>query len=665
MTGIRINELRLAGSSGSGRTYGVDFRGGATFRPLSVIAGPSQTGKTTVIDYIRYCLGGSAHPQHEEVLRAVRAAQLETELDGASTVIERAAAGSPSKFASVWRSTLDDLASVDEHRLSVEPVGDPDGLSQFLLTACNLDGVLLPDSSKDDSDSDLLSIRDLFRVIFVPNERLDNRNLVFEQSNYMVRQKFRQSIDAMFGIHDNEEAFLATRYRAAREKARVAEAQARALRQFAESEHPRGPMQLQLDLDEAASAIVSLGIELSRLDQEQRSTQLASTKVRQQLVLAQERARDARIRVRDRRSLVARLDALRGQYADDQRKLNFLLDAERLFDPLQVTTCPACFNSIEVPPSIIDGQCSLCHGSVSAADGTASHPSGEDIHGSPVATSVAVLEAELRAVKTRLKSLNEYVHRLTVHQEVLIEESVSADESADAAARAVDEIVKAPAPWLAIRDGLSQRLIQARLIQQSAQSGAGVWRRVAEAESQAEDLQRQASEINAQRREQRQRPDRAELVHALSGRFGQILGEIGYPKLQDPYIGNDLVPYVRSQPYTAASSGGMVLIALAWNLALWEIAHERDADAPGLLVIDSPQKNLGHNSKSDDRDFADARLVENFYAHAKNWLATDGIGAQLIVVDNSPPASVDADVVVAYTRDPEIPPYGLIPEATS
>ncbi|MDX2968604.1 hypothetical protein PWY87_17415 [Kribbella solani] len=205
-------------------------------------------------------------------------------------------------------------------------MGDSDGLSQFLLAACNLQGVLLPESSKDETDSDLLSIRDMFRIIFVPNERLDNRSLVFEQQHHMVRQKFRQSIDAMFGIHDDERAFLAARYRTARENARIAEGKARALRQFAESEHPRGPMQLELDVTEAGASIDSLGAELTRLDVEQRSTQAAAASVRRQLDLAQGRAKDTQIRVRDRRSLITRLDALRGQYADDRRKLNFLLE---------------------------------------------------------------------------------------------------------------------------------------------------------------------------------------------------------------------------------------------------------------------------------------------------------------------------------------------------
>jgi hypothetical protein len=662
VTGIRINELCLAGAAGSDRTYRAEFRpDGAEsgFRPLSVIAGPSQTGKTTIIDFIRYCLGDDSHPQHEEVIHAVRAALLETELNGHSTVIERAATGDASKFASIWRSTLAGIGRASEQRISTEPPGDPDGLSQFVLSACNLDGVELPDSSvKEETATQLLSIRDLFRVIFVPNERLDNKSLVFEQAHHMVRQKYRQSIDAMFGIHDNETAALASRYRAAREKARAAEVLARTLRQYADTEHPRGPVQLAIDLEAATAEITARTADLTELDQQQRSTKQASAQLRQKLVDAQENARSARIRVRDRRSLIERLDALRGQYADDQRKLNFLLDAERLFDPLQVVVCPACFSALSDSPAVVDARCSLCQAHVSESEADPSEP-GRIARETPT----AVLEAELRAVRSRLKSLNDYVSRLTTHQRILVDESLAADDIAAAAAQAVDSIVTGPAPWLALRDSITQRITQARLTEQSAKAGVTAWTRVAEAEARHEELELQAKEINSLRRQERQRPDRLQVIGALSERFGQILADIGYPKLQNPYIGDDLIPHVRGLSYTHASSGGMVVIALAWNLALWEIAHERNADAPGLLVIDSPQKNLGHNSKPGDTDFADAQLVENFYAHTKTWLSTEGAGAQLIVVDNSPPASVEDDVVIRFTRDPEVPPYGLIPEA--
>lgn len=672
MTGIRLKQLRLAGATGSDRTYGVSFmpRGApGGFRPLSIITGPSQTGKTTIVDFIRYCLGDGQHPQHEEVLSAVRSALLEAELDGIPTVIERSAAGGPSKFASVWRSTLDDLDPGAELRVSTEPPSDPSGLSQLVLASCHLDGTLLADSrTKEETGTQMLSVRDLFHVMFVPNERLDNKNLVFEQSNFMVRQKFRQTIDAMFGIHDNEEAVLAERYRALRERARMAEVRATTLRQYAEAEYPRGPIQLSLDLEEADKSLAQIESQLKALDQEQRSTAKASSRLRVSLVQAEDRAKNARVRVRDRRSLISRLDSLRAQYSDDFRKLNFLVDAERLFDPLQVVVCPACFSELSIAPSIEAGRCSLCSAEV-PVDVVGARAAEDEAVAAGASESMGrrhdLLEAEARAVRSRLSSLNEYVARLVAHQEVLLGESARADAAAQEFAQAVDAIASSPAPWLALRDSLSKQVTRARLDRQAAKAGVGVWERVAQAEALAEDIAEQSRQVNSQRRATGLRPDRAELLRALSTRFGEILTEIGYPKLHDPYIGSDLVPHVRGQSYTHASSGGLVLIGLAWTLALWEIAHELDADAPGLLVIDSPQKNLGHQSKPGDSDFADVKLVENFYRHAKAWLAGAGEGAQLIVVDNSPPESVEADVVIRFTRSAEVPPYGLIPEASS
>jgi hypothetical protein len=272
------------------------------------------------------------------------------------------------------------------------------------------------------------------------------------------------------------------------------------------------------------------------------------------------------------------------------------------------------------------------------------------------------MQAELRAVKARLSSLNEYIARLITDQTSLVMAADRADRAATQAARAVDAISDSPAPWLALRDRLTNEVTQAKLEMQAAQTGIRAWDWVSKAQKRVDELQSDVDRLSRSRR--RVRPDRDQVIRDLSSRFGAILEEIGYPKLRDAYVGSDLVPYVRGLPYSEASSGGMVVIALAWNLALWEIAFEQNADAPGLLIIDSPQKNLGHDAKSDD-DFSDASLVERFYAHAKNWLSTEGQGAQLIVVDNTPPDSVSDDVVIRFSRRADEPPYGLIWDAVS
>lgn len=681
MSGIRINELRLSGPPGTDRTYGAEFRGtpGGSFRPLSVIAGPSQTGKTTIIDFIKYCLGASKHPQKDEIREYVRSALVETELDGYTTVIERSATGEPSKIALVWEnSTLDNIAEHEHIRYPIEPTGDPESLSQYILAACDLNNIFLPDSKvKDETATRPLSIRDVFDVMFVPNERLDNKSLVFELGNPAKRQKFRQTIDAIFGVHDNQDALLQRRYTAVREQANNAKASAHALRKFAEEEYPRGPEVLATDLERADKEADSLWKKLEALDNQHRASDQATTDLRTQLSSAEDAAKNARVRVRDRESLLVRLDALRAQYADDQRKLNFLLDAERLFDPLHVTTCPVCFNELAPLPTVEDGACSLCHSPVPL--GTTSDIAAvldtENVKsdlGTPaemgaaaLTDAVPVLSAELRNINKRLKSLNEYSTRLRVHYGVLVQEKADTEAAANAAAAAVDSIVSSPAPWIAARDRLLEQIAEAQLAAQASRSGVRVWRRIEDAEKAFARLDNDAKTLNAQRNAQKKRPARSSVISSLSQRFGKILTDIGYPKLSNPYIADDLVPYVRDHPYTEASSGGMVVISLAWNLALWEVAHETGASAPGLLVIDSPQKNLGYNIKDGDEDFADSTLVENFYAHVKSWLASDGAGAQIIVVDNSPPDSVADDVVVRFTRSARTAPYGLIPEATS
>ena len=62
-------------------------------------------------------------------------------------------------------------------------------------------------------------------------------------------------------------------------------------------------------------------------------------------------------------------------------------------------------------------------------------------------------------------------------------------------------------------------------------------------------------------------------------------------------------------------------------------------------------------------DVDSQRCARGYLPSLWNWLATDGVGAQLIVIDNSPPDTVSEHVVVHYTRNAMIPPYGLITDA--
>ena len=619
--GIRLLQLSLTGSSARPSSYGVRFaRGDEKWRPLSIIAGPSQTGKTSIIDFVRYCLGDNEHPEHPEVTAAVRYAALEAELAGSIVSIERSATGSPSSFASVWQASLDDRKSVPELRKPTEPTSDPAGLSQYVLAACGLDGIELPEApTQADSRTVLLSIRDLFRVMWMPNERLDSKNLLGE-ANYMVAQKLRQTVDAMFDVHDPGDAQLQGRIRKIAEAARQARASAQSVRTVVHDEYPLGPLSLTADLEAAERSAASIAGALARIDAERSSRQGATRWLREELRAAQIVARDARLRVGNRESLLDRLAVLRGQYADDKKKLMFLREAERIFDPLRVVTCPACLSALDVPPSVVDEKCSMCGESIDSEDvhlslGMAARAieasksdadndtvgqsdaasEGEDsiieiaetidelVNAHGLNESVELIERELKATTRRLDDLNQYWVRLDDDLNVLRNIQLNADAEAEAAAEAVNRVADLPAPYLAERDELSRQLADARLRVQHLQTGVRLWDRVDAANLQADQLEGQASRLRKERREAAERPDRRAVISKLSARFGAILSEIGYPKLSEPLIDERLIPSVRGLPYRAASSGGLTLISIAWSLAIGKLRTKNQPKVRGCL----------------------------------------------------------------------------------
>jgi len=655
-SGIRIRRLRLFTPPGGGRVYEVDFTADGAWRPLSIIAGASQTGKTSTVEYILYCLGGSSFPEHEEMAKRIAAVALELEIDGVIHTIERTTTGAPSKFASVWAAPLEERASSVETRLTIDPPSDPDSLSQFLLAAFGMSGIKLPVSpSKADSETHALSIRDVMRLVYYPNSRLDNQNLLEERGNHIVAQKLQQTIDLAFGVADDTLAQLADRIRAAESAARESERTARTLKSIVESEYPLGPAGVQIQESEAAILAAQIRDRIRALDTEEIARQKSTDELRRLLAAAEDSVKAWDVRIRGRVSLIDRLSSLALQYADDKKKLTFLKEAEQLFDPLNVTHCPVCFSELIPHPHITAvGACSLCGHNVHRNDSVESEPE-----------RLQLVEREITATSRRIDQLNTYLASLTHELGTLQASRMRAAEQAAAAAAELDRVASLPAPFLAYRDQLGGELADAEKAAAHQAQGVRLWERVAQAERDRDLRAGQLAQLRKERKEQANRPDRASLVREISDRFVQILTDFGYPKLSNASLDERLVPTVRAVNYTKASSGGLTLISLAWAFALWEVAYERDALAPGLLIVDSPQKNLGHAARPGDDDFADAKLVNNIYEHVERWLKADGAGAQVLFVDNSPPITVEEHVVARFSGRAEQPPFGLIDDATS
>ncbi|MDJ0347367.1 DNA recombination protein RecN [Streptomyces sp. H10-C2] len=659
LPGIRIRRLRLAGID---RTYDVDFTTEQRVRNLSVIAGAFSSGKTAVLEFIAYGFGARRHPRHQEVLRKVRSCLLEVELSGESHVIERSV-GEPSKVAFVRRGTLDSKSMSRPESRPIDPPGSPESLSTLLLSHCKLEGVQLREApTSRESRTDPLSFRDLMWLAFLPNERVADKNFLFE-NDYMRKHKLRQVVDVVFGVHDDRAVELGQRIRELGGRLSHAKAELVSARAFVQEQAPSSS-------GDAISPIVyeqeltNITSRLQNLDQTAQAGTAFAARLRREHQQAAQSSRGAAAILRDRETQLARLMPLRAQYADDLLKLGMLGEAQQLFDPLNVTACPACLNRLPAPPTTVGGRCSLCSHDLTGSDGvltlgaadTARQADGNRVD----------VAAEIRSTRARLKEITTYIEDLDASLAMLklqAEDTAILEEEASAA---LDEATSpAVSPFLAARDDLHRRREQILRLLDQAESTAKLHEGLAK---RAATVERHETQIAHLKEELTQlgdaTHDRDRIIAKISSRYGELLREWRYPKIGTPFIKPDLTPFVRGEPYQEASSGARTLLTLAWQLAVFEIAVETGAAHPGFLMIDSPQKNLGHGGTL-DTVFADAIAIDDFYNHLSVWLAERGTAAQLIVVDNSPPLIAEGDVVARYSRNEDRPPYGLIEDETS
>lgn len=643
---VRIRRLRLVGVS---QSYEVSFMSGDGPRALSVVAGEISTGKSSVLEFIDFCLGASWYPRHPEIQRQVRSSLLEVELSGEIAVIERGLDSGGVAF--VHACGLEGMSLPHGKTMHpVSPPSDPQSLSTLLLENCGLAGISLREApTKADSRTDPLSFRDVMWLCFLSNHRMDGRQLLHE-SNHMQNIKLKQVIEVVFGIHDDQLAQLTDSIAAAQERRRQMEADIKALDRFLVEQDVPTVMELDSIAARVASALAVVDRELDEIGASMLASSSFADQLRKDYAAARREAASLTARVRDRDTLLSRLMPLRGQYTEDEKKLVFYQEVKTLFDPLRITSCPSCLQPLESPATIDDGHCSLC-GRVVAA--------GEE------AIDVA---AELDSVRARRREINKYISEVENNLRAAQQEvRRAAAAEIEIQTRLDATVAQTLAPFVAQRDDLLKRrehlASDVKEADRLLKLHAGLVSRrdaLAKLDETLGSLRERARQL------QEHRPSRESVVGDLSDRFAHILADFTFPKLDDPsppYIDANFVPHVRGNSYRdIGSTGALTLISMAWFIAIFERAIQTGAPHPGFLMIDSPQKNLTPRADANiEDDFADPAIVSRVWSRIISMTSNASRGSlQVLVVDNAPPSAASAHVVVRYGGRLGPAPYGLI-----
>ncbi|WP_461811367.1 hypothetical protein [Faecalimonas sp.] len=162
--------------------------------------------------------------------------------------------------------------------------------------------------------------------------------------------------------------------------------------------------------------------------------------------------------------------------------------------------------------------------------------------------------------------------------------------------------------------------------------------------------------------------DKDNVLIRLSDAFEDALSAFQYPKLSSAYIDDkSYLPYVRGRKYDDIGSlAGVTLITIAYYLSILFVGVSEGFNHPGLLIIDSPRKNLGAQAaESENNEFKDEKIFNATMNYLCTISETYKDQVQVIVVNNGYPDIIPAECVVAEFDSDEHNglPQGFIDDA--
>ncbi|HEY1682875.1 MAG TPA: AAA family ATPase [Candidatus Tumulicola sp.] len=331
---------------------------------LLAIVGEINTGKSTALHLIDFCLGANTPYQTEALRKEFLSATLELSVEQYHVILEREL---NSKRVSVtWRAADGQprYANVPLQASPNEPQVEPGVITlsdlSFFLTGRN---VVKVRQSISDEESPLirLSFRDLMFYCFVRQQTSDSN---FFHLNDHVKTKSREALKFVCGLYSPHLTQLTLRLEALQKKRDVSEYAIAELARILEKVNDEG------SLEELRLRETFLEAELERCQtrltdanrQYERATHVAD-EMRAALRVASEDLAQAERATSRQRNRLDELSALRSEFYSLKYKADRSQVALSVIGDIQFNYCPQCTRDIGTRATVQGGNCPLCKSS--------------------------------------------------------------------------------------------------------------------------------------------------------------------------------------------------------------------------------------------------------------------------------------------------------------
>ncbi len=596
-----IKKLTLIGLK---KNYSLKFK-----RGLNYISGPTSTGKSTIAELINYALGYKKHKDYIEVRQNCTEVELEIELGSKTFKIVRPLFDFDRPVKLYRYQENEEQYSSDFELLPIDSPANESSLSSFLLNELGFFNIKVANQA--------FSFRDIYKFCYLKQTEIDSEDLMKEK-NWGSSLKRKPTFEILFNIFDNLLSEIKAQVKEQSELIDDLNKKRQGVLEFLKNLN-------MLDHDEYKAQKSDIEEQISR--DKDTLYELKSTTKQNGLLPGselEESIMNRRFTIErlseestEQQQYVNKLMLLRNQYRSEMEKIEFLLEGSVSLNRYKFEICPSCLN--ELYPH--ESGCELCGSKL----------------GSLSEEEVKVYKSELTRLKMRFTKLSVFIDEqseqivtLTKKRQAHREELITLENKLNHLRREyispyVEEIER-------LNLEIGERSNQLRELDRTLKVMNvfhAITNKLGEEYNLLEKLRKRVKEIEANNK------DKETVLSEISNMYESVLRSFNFPKLSNAHIGKDYLPYVRGRKYDDIGSlGSVTLITMAYYLSILLVGIKEDNNHPGLLIIDTPRKNLGADPNRDEEQFKDEKIYNSIIRFFIQLDEEKSEQMQLIIINN-------------------------------